>query len=271
VADGGTFDAEVPPDALCRQTSAKNWCTCVTTDPDKDPTAGTWSCEQFTNVVGVIAVFDRLLDTAPLDPGDAAGVTGLMTVQAAGAPDITISSDYSSSGNANGLVFPLFGAAYFGNFRANGPSLFGAPDPEFPSGAEIMLSLNGEKVRAKDGKTAFAGDGLLLGGTLMFTTAPFSASLSMPDAMAMDPTAVTLAFNNMAPDPTGHLTAKTAAAAPVMVVATSADGGSTYAVTPVGGTWPAGATITVELDATTTNLLGQPLAAATPPLTFTAP
>jgi hypothetical protein len=270
VADGGTFDAEVPPDALCRQTSAMNWCTCTATDPDTDPSVGTWSCDALTNVVGVIAVFDRLLDTSPLDPGDAAGVTGLMTVEAAGAPAITISSDYSSSGNSNGLVFPLFGPAFFGNFRANGPSLFGAPDPEFPSGATVIVKLNGEQVRAKDGKTAFVGTGLLLGGTLAFTTAPFSASLSKPDAMAMDPTAVTLAFNNMAPDPTSHLTAMTAANVPVMVAATSADGGSTYAVTPVGGTWPAGATITVTLDATTTNLLGQPIDMAQT-VTFTAP
>jgi hypothetical protein len=271
VADGGTFDAMVPPDALCRQTSAMNWCTCVTTDPDTDPTAGTWSCDPLTNVAGVIAVFDRLLDTAPLDPGDAAGVTGLMTVDAAGAPDIMISSDYSSSGNAKGLVFPLFGAAYFGNFRANGPSLFGAPDPEFPSGATIMLSLNGEKVRAKDGKTAFIGNGLLLGGTLVFTTAPFSASLSKPDATAMDPNAVTLAFTNFAPDPTAHLTAK-ANGTVIMITAASSDGGSTWSITPMaGGAWPAGATIEISLDATTPNLLGQTIAAAPMPLTFPAP
>ena len=38
-----------------------------------DPNVGTWNCDPFANVTAVIAVFDRLLDTAPFDPGDAAG------------------------------------------------------------------------------------------------------------------------------------------------------------------------------------------------------
>ena len=37
-----------------------------------------------------------------------------------------------------------------------------------------------------------------------------------------------------------------------------------------GGAWPAGATIVVTVDATTTNLLGQTIAAAAT-VTFTAP
>ena len=49
------------------------------------------------------------------------------------------------------------------------------------------------------------------------------------------------------------------------------DGSSTYPVTPAaGGAWPAGATIVITLDATTTNLLGQTIAAAAT-VTFTAP
>jgi hypothetical protein len=264
-ADGGMFDANVPPDTLCRQASADNWCTCM---PDgMNPNQGTWGCEPFTNVLAVIAVFDRLLDTAPLDPGDAAGLTTILTTSAtAGSPPVDLVTDYSSTGDPNGLIFNVFGP-FFGNFRANGPSLFGAPQPEFPSGATVMVSIQGDKVRAKDGTTPFTGSGQLLGGTLVFTMAPFAATLAKPDAMAMDPNAATLMFTNLA-DPTGHITA-TSNGAPIMIDTTTNDG-ATYAVTPMGGgPWPAGATIVITLDASTQNLLGQTIAAAAT-VTFTA-
>ena len=267
-ADGGTLDADVPPDGLCRLASAttNNWCTCVA--DGMDPNVGTWNCDPFANVTAVIAVFDRLLDTAPFDPGTAP-VTGVMTTSATGvSATVDIQADYSATGDPHGLVFNLYGP-FFGNFRGDGPSLFGAPDPEFPSGATVMVSLQADKVHAKDGKTPYAGSGQLLGGTLVFTMAPFSAVLSPPDAMAMNPNAVTLSFTNMA-DPGSHVTA-TANGTPVVIELATGDGGSTYAVTPMGGgAWPAGATIVVTVDATTTNLLGQTIAAAAT-VTFTAP
>src|SRR4029079_4983522 len=93
------------------------------------------------------------LDTAPFEPGDAP-VTGVMTTSATGgSPAVPSGADYSSTGDATGLIFNLFGPAFFGNFRADGPSLFGVADPEFPSGAGGLVRPPGGKGPAKDGET----------------------------------------------------------------------------------------------------------------------
>jgi hypothetical protein len=255
-----------PPDALCRYSTAMNWCTCVA--DEMDPMAGAWNCEPFANVTAVIAVFDRLLNTAPLDPADVPGSEPIMmTMASAGAPVFGLLTDYSSTGAANGLIFNAFGP-FFGNFRANGPSLLSVPDPALPSSATITVTLNAERVQAKDGVTPFTGSGLLQGGTLVFTTAPFSAAVTAPADPAMDP-AVTISFTNVtnADALAGHVTA-TANGAPVAVTVASTDG-STFTVKPATA-WPAGATVVVTVDAQTTNVLGQAIDAAAS-ATFTAP
>jgi hypothetical protein len=286
-ADGGT---DTPADALCQDVADNNWCTCVA--DGTDDTMGTWSCAPFTNVMAVIAVFDRLLDTAPLDPGDAAGLVSVVTTTAsAGAPTIELLSNYSSTGDPNGLIFNKIFGPLFGNFRGDGPSLYAAPQPEFPSDATVTVNLDATMVRAKDGTTPFVGTGLLQGGTLVFTMAPFAATVVPPDPPTMDmpdpPIAVTIAFTNFADnagcgppnavDPTmspppcvtlPHITV-TANGAPVAVDVTSADGSAMSIAPPKSGPWPAGATIVVSIDATTVNLLGQPIAAAAT-ATFTA-
>ena len=104
-----------------------------------------WDCAPFANVTAVIAVFDRLLDTAPLDPGDASGVTDVATTTGgAGAPAITLLTDYASTGAPTGSVFNLFGP-FFGNFRADGPSLFSGRSPSFPSGTTVTVSLQADR------------------------------------------------------------------------------------------------------------------------------
>ena len=133
-----------PPDGLCRQASAMNWCTCVPDAADDTGMTVTWDCSPFTNVSAVIAVFDRLLDTTPLDPGDAAGVTDVVTTMAgAGAPEINLVTDYSSTGAANGLIFNLFGP-FFGNFRAQ------RPQPVL--GAAARVSLGHDRHRQPAGR-----------------------------------------------------------------------------------------------------------------------
>lgn len=290
----GEMATMTPPDGLCRQASAMNWCNCVPDAADMTGATGNWDCSPFTNVTAVIAVFDRLLDTTELDPGDAPGVTDVVTTMAGtGAPAITLVTDYSATGSPNGLIFNLYGP-FFGNFRANGPSLFSAPDPEFPSGTTVTVSLQADKVRAKDGTTPFTGEGLLQGGTLVFTMAPFSAVVvaaqptvpATADAPEMPATPAMVAFTNFAatagcgpptPDPmdqdpplcetAAHITA-TANGAPVAIDVASGDG-STMIVTPMGGGWwPAGATVVITVDAATTNLLDQPIDAAAS-VTFT--
>jgi hypothetical protein len=272
----GEMATMTPPDGLCRQASAMNWCNCIPDDADMTGMTGNWDCSPFANVSAVIAVFDRLLDTAPLDPGDASGLTDVVTTMAGtGAPVITLLTDYSSTGAADGLIFNVFGPFFFGNFRGNGPSLFSAPQPEFPSGTTVTVSLQADKVRAKDGTTPFTGNGLLQGGTLVFTTATFSAVVlpatpMMPataDTPEMPATDAMVAFTNFV-DPTGHVTATVnGAATPIVVEAI--DGGATFTVKPMGGgAWPAGATIVITVDAATTNLLDQPIDAAAS-VTFT--
>ena len=266
VADGGTNDANLPADSLCRLATAMHWCTC---NADMmDPNTGTWDCDPFSNVLAVVAVFDRLLDTAPLDPGDKPGRDDLMTATANAAP-LPMVTHYSATGDKNGLIFnKTYGPMYFGNFWADGPSLFGAPDPAFPSSATVTITLTADNVRAKDGHTLFTGTGTLLGGNLIFSTAPFTAVLLPPDPKAGDTNAVILAFTNVT-DPTGHITVT------VNGVAFTPDvnplDGSTYAIEPpMGAAWPTGATVVVTLDGTTKNLADQMIPAPVTQ-TFTAP
>ena len=235
-----------------------------------DPNVGTWNCDPFANVTAVIAVFDRLLDTAPFDPGTAP-VTGVMTTSATGgSAAVDILADYSATGDPHGLVFNLFGP-FFGNFRGDGPSLFGAPEPEFPSGATVMVSLQADKVHAKDGKTPYAGSGQLLGGTLVFTMAPFSAVAAAARRDGDGPERRDARVHEHGRSEARHVTA-TANGTPVAVEL--ADRRRRLDLSPSrrwrGGAWPAGATIVITVDATTTNLLGQTIAAAAT-VTFTAP
>jgi len=265
IADGGTIDADVPADGLCRDTDASNWCTCF---PGADPKVGAWSCAPFSNVMAVIAVFDRLLNTDPLDPGDRAGLTDVVT---ASAGDLI--ADYSSTGSPDGLVFNLYGP-FFGNFRGDGPSLFASPRPAFPSGAAVTVTLNPDKILAKDGHTAFTGAGPFENGTVTFTMAPFSAAVSAPPDLS-DPTmspAATVAFTNFVDPMVAEASiSATANGAPIAVTVTSADGGASYSVLPMTGAWPAGAMIVVSVSATAKNVLDQAIDAAVIGEPFTAP
>ena len=281
IADGGTNDADLPADVLCRDANAMNWCTC-------DPNASTWNCDAFGNVFAVIAVFDRVLDTTPFDENEAGPIMDsiVTTTASSGAPVVSLSTDYSPTGDGKGLVFNLYGP-YFGNLRGDGPSLVSTPQPEFPSGSTITVTLDANQVRAKDHTTPFTGTGLLAGGTVVFTMAPFSASFSPPDKMAMDPNAVTVAYTNfvepaacpsmdMPPVPcktAAHLSVVNRSGTPPfpsIPVDISSGGGAYVSVTPTGGAWPAGAMVEIQLDGATTNLLGQQITAPQP-LTFTAP
>jgi len=270
--------APAVPDTICRLATAMNWCICNQTDPMNDPTQGAWNCDPFGDVTAVVAVFDRLLDTTPLDPGDAPGRADVMMVSAGAGGTVDVFTDYSSTGDKNGLIFNLFGPMFFGNFRADGPSLFTAPQgPEFPSGKTLTFTLNGDKVLAKDGHTVFTGANLLMSGSITFMTAPFSASVGTPDtkALMMDPTsAATVSFTNMvASDPmTGAIVPATAITATVPIVTKTSDGGASFSVTSAAadGTWPTGATVVITVDGTIKDLLDEPLAAGATG-TFTVP
>jgi hypothetical protein len=341
--DTGGCDPTASP--LCFLASAKNWCQCnqnppppapadasadaaisldgatsldgavsldagsadagVSSDGSAPPLAGSWSCAPFSPTSSPFFVFDRLLATAPLDPGDAAtGPTGVATVTVSPQPPSTIavSADYASNGSPNEVIFPLLGA-----FRADGPSLLFGGQPALPAGFAITITLNPDKVTAKDGKSSFIGIAPTDGGadagtpgavdfqkgTITFTTAPFSGSLSAPSPPPPDPGAdggadaggalkmspATAKFNNFVnpADLATHVSAvavSAAGTAPVALALTSMDG-LTVSIAPAPTTptskpaWPEAAAITLTIDATAADVVGDKLAAPIAPVTFT--
>jgi hypothetical protein len=242
-------------DGLCQQ-SATSWCTCV---PDAtDDTMGAWDCAPFP-VLAVIAVFDRLLNTEPFDivypkrSGDV--VTG---TAGAGAPQFGLLTDYASTGTPMGIT-PLFSFFFNGNFRNNGPSLFSTPDPGFPSATAVTVTLVSSQVRAKDG-TSFIGEGMLAGGTVGFTTPPFSGTIALPDDMNPDPRVIFTSY--VADSVKTHITV-TADGADITATVDLNINADTVTITPKPMmSFPAGATIAITVDATAPNALGQPIAAA---------
>lgn len=313
-ATGGMCDPTVP---ICRQVSAKNWCRCVANSPPAAPTptpsctdagtpdagsvadagsadaasdaaaplGGTWNCDPFAPTSVALFVFDWLLDTAPLDPGDAGGLTNIATTTLVPTPPqpVTVVGDYAANGSPNEVVFP---PPVLEDFRANGPSLLFAGDPTLPVGTTLSVTLDPNKVRAKDGKTAFTGTGFFAAGSLTYSTAAFTASIATPPTTPLpadagtcavppttvtpDKTPVTITFNNLV-DPTAigthvTITANTVAG-PIAFTPTSADG-LTVSLTPTDK-WPASATISITLDATATDLDGDALGAPVGPVSFT--
>jgi hypothetical protein len=191
-SDGGvlkTQDACSPSDdSICKLTN-DSWCRCIA-DMD-DMTKGAWNCDAFEPMSVVIATFDRLLDTNPLDPGDAAtSKEGIASIDATPKPAVTLGTltDYSSTGSTKGAVFNLFGPAFFGNQRSGGPSLQIMGTPALPTSSSVEITLDPDQVRAKDGKTPFTAEGLLANGSIKFKTKALTASLTIPMAPPPPPT-----------------------------------------------------------------------------------
>jgi hypothetical protein len=150
------------------------------------------------------------------------------------------------------------------------------PTPQLPVNSEVTITLT-DKIRAKDGHTKFIGAALVVDGavepsfltegTLSFATAPFIANITVPMAMddggasiavPPDATPVTITFN--APvDATAILNQVHVTAVAATDVTFTSDGFS-VTITPVT-TWPASTTITVSVDATAADSLGDPLGA----------
>jgi Big-like domain-containing protein len=319
-ATGGMCDPAAVP--ICRQVSAKNWCRCVANTPPSPPAAapsctdagtpeagavvadasvdaasadassksdaaaplgGTWNCDPFAPTSVALFVFDRLLDTAPFDLGDAGGSPNVATTMISPTPPnpVAVVADYASNGSANEIIFPLLGA-----FRSDGPSLLFAGQPTLPTAAAVTVTLDPTKVRAKDGKTAFTGTGFFKAGSLTYTTAAFTGSITAPPTTplaadagtcAIPPTTVTpnktpatITFNNLV-DPTSIATHVTVTmpspvaggmAVSIPFMAASADG-LNVSITP-NASWPASSTITITLDPMATDLDGDAVGAVMP-------
>jgi hypothetical protein len=258
-------DPPETPDTLCRDVAASHWCNCVPDNADPMMRMGTWNCDPFVGVISVIAIFDRLLDTAPLDLDDPANSPADIATATAGtaATAVPVLTDYGSNGSPTGLVIPLFAQAFLGNFRTEGPSLFTVAEAGFPSASTITTRLNSDKVLAKDGTTPFVGKGALLDGIVKFATAAFTATVTPPDtsAMSMDTNTVTVSFSNVVDvaTVTPHVTATVNGAAAAITVAQVNE--VTLAITPVVP-WPAASMVTITVDAATPSLSGETLGAA---------
>jgi hypothetical protein len=292
VKDGGACDPTA--DVLCRQ--ASDWCRCAGTDP-ANPTTGAWNCGPFSPTSSVIFVFDRVIDTTPLDP---AGSTTTATLTATPMPSVALgtSTDYTPNGSTTGLVF--------GGTGFDGPRLTVSGTPELPAGAAVTITLDKNNVRAKDGHTSFVGMGFLADGSITFKTAPFSVAFTVPQAppsdagadagpapmlVAPDGTPVMATFNNPvcvvlasgACDTTTLAThvQVTAGGTPFAVDVTSTDGITLniapHMAAPADGgadagapaTWPPSSTISVTIDGTTADLDGDTLVTAQTAPSFT--
>ena len=164
-----TGDACKPADGdtVCKL-AEDEWCRCIPDMMDMTMMKGSWNCDPFAPMSMVIATFDRLLDTDPLDPGDAATTRDdIAALTATPAPATMIGSEtnYQSNGSPSGAIFNVFGPAFFGNFRSGGPSLAVAGAPALPTSSSISVTLDGTKVLAKDGKSrTLETDGMLPDG-----------------------------------------------------------------------------------------------------------
>jgi hypothetical protein len=182
VIEGVTVDKA---DAIC-QTTTSDWCRCM-----GDPTMsamGTWDCDPFSPMSIVYATFDRLLDTTPLDPGDAAvqardDIVALKATPSSPTP-VTTSTSYTPMGDPTYFAFA-------GGPNLLGPSLTVQASPAMPAGTTVTLSLDKTKVLAKDGKTPFTGKmgSLLVDGVLKFNTAAFGVQIGIPTAPPPDASA----------------------------------------------------------------------------------
>jgi hypothetical protein len=224
---------------------------------------------QVGGFVHLNALFDRLLDGSSVtaldggvDQGTAAAIT-IDTSPALPAGTLTVNTIYTPNGGSIGLFYPL------------GPSLATSVTPTFPSGSTITATMNKTKVRSKKGE-GFTASGDLASGKLTFQTLPFSVTITVPmgdpdpDAGAdagpppVSPMmqAVTLAFTNLPSSSINTAITVTVNGAAYTAFTVAPEGNPTVIdVTPMT-TWPANATIAVNVSAAAADALGGAIDAA---------
>lgn len=293
-SDGGTADgSSAVSDAAASDASASK-------DSGADGAAsaltGTWTCS-FGPTAQVLYTFDRLLDTTPFIPdagGQANAALAPVFVPPPATP-VSLSGDYAPNGSPTLLIFNLY------SIRAAGPSLLFAGVPTFPTSTAVTITLDKTNVLAKDGRTPFTGMNLLVDGRISFMTQPLTATVTTPppppkaadagaDAAAPvdvvpDMTAATVTFNNVvcptlpngkfdATEISKHITVtsvpagSTTAVPSTVAVDFAAVDGLNVAVTP-HTTWPASSDISISIDATAADILGDTLGSATTAQPFT--
>jgi hypothetical protein len=119
-------------------------------------------------LVHVVAIFDRLLDPAPLEapgPDGPAPQPGVASIEATGSP--MASTRYVPNGHHE-----LF------RYLPPGPRLEIEASPTYPSGSTVTIRLDPAKVRSRDGSTPFTTPESVP-MALTFMTAPFAATLEL--------------------------------------------------------------------------------------------
>lgn len=222
---------------------------------------------QITGFVHLNALFDRLLDpttVASVDGGVDNGSTDAVTATYAPLPPtgtVFLTSIYTPNGDSKlALVF------------APGPSITSAPSPTFPSSTTVTVTLNRTKIHSKKGEPFVDGDAASM---IMFQTAPFSASITVPMGDA-DPDAgadagtpavspmmqpVTITFTNLPADDIKNHVSIIANGTPITTGITSViDPAAPTTITFTPDTaWPANATIEVRVDATAADAVAVPI------------
>lgn len=238
------------------------------------PPPGSWNCDAFAPTAQVVFLFDRLLDTRPLDPGDAGGPVAAATITS-GAATIPSNAEYNSAGAPGN-----FWLALFGDFRSDGPNLLVSARPALPASSPVTVALDPASVRAKDGKTPFTDNMMFNNGKLTFSTVAFSGSVSVPQPPPADACAPpnltvtqdatgTISFNSPV-DLAALMNAVTvtmgATPTPVPFVLTTTDN-LTFTIAPAPkatgepAIWPPNATITITLPDTVADMNGEVLGA----------
>jgi len=246
-----------------------SWSVLDATGASVDVTPVDGSAVQINGFVHLNALFDRLLDGSAVttldggvDQGTADAVT-IVTSPALPAGTLTVNTIYTPNGGSIGLFYPL------------GPSLATTVAPTFPSSSTITATMSKTKVRSKKGEP-FTASGDLASGTLMFQTMPFSVAITVPMGDA-DPDAgadagappvspmmqaVTLAFTNLPATNIQDSITVTANGAAYTDFMVAPEGNPTAVdVTPTS-TWPANATIVVNVSAAAKDALGASIDAA---------
>jgi hypothetical protein len=229
--------------------------------------------------VQFVARFDRLLDGDLLEDVSDAGVTGKAGVA-------VISGGVGGASPQASVVYIPNGDADFKLLFAPGPQLVITPVPTLPSGSTVTITLDKARFRSKGGQGPYqpaAG----VADVLTFTTEPFAASISAGDAAAATPPSadagadagaaaslmpsapITVAFSNLPQDGVAsHITVLVidATGQPVPDAAAAAMPSemdpALWVVAPKAAGWPAGAAVTITVDAATKDALGMPIAAA---------
>ncbi len=242
------------------------------------PPDGLWNCDPFSPTAQTLFTFDRVIDTRPFDAD--AGASVAATVTAGTPPALVLSTtDYAPNGSPNELIFPLFG-----DFRTEGPSLLVSPAPALPASGVATVQLNAAAVRAKDGKTPFTDNDNFKKGTLTFTTAPFTATVTppAPPPLPADAGACATPNTDVALDAPATITFNSPVEATALMAAVTATAAGSTAMIPVTLTsmdglnvtvapmdkWPANAEITITVAGSAADLAGDVLGAPAPSAMF---